>query len=117
MVVETDLYAEVTALARRHRELGEVIADLAAQRDTLRERFEALVCVGYETEVDGVPVFKRPPNRAFSLELAEKIATHEAIPIARHSVVDTADLKARLKAAGHLDRAMVSGTGANRVQL
>lgn len=117
MVVETDLYAEVCALARRHRELGEVIADLTAQRETLRERFEALVCVGYETEVDGAPVFKRPPNRSFSPDLAVKIAKTEGIPVVYVEDVDTADLKARLKAAGHLDRAMLPGTGANRVQL
>lgn len=116
-MIDTTIDAEVTALARRHRELGEVIADLAAQRDELKQRFEQLVCVGYETEVDGLPVFKRAPNRAFSELLAEQIATHEGIPIVRIKVVDIADLKARLKAAGHLDRAMLPGTGANRVQL
>lgn len=117
MVVETDLYAEVSTLARRHRELGEVIADLTAQRDTLKERFEALVPVGYEVEVDGTPVYRRGPNRAFNLEQAVAIARHEAVPIVTVEVVDQADLKARLRAAGHLDRAMLPGTGANRVQL
>ena len=113
----TDIHEQVTALARRHRELGEVIADLAQQRDDLKARFESLVCVGFEAEVDGKPVFKRAPNRAYSPDLAVKIARSEAIPVAYETVVDHADLKARLTAAGHLDRAMVSGAGKNRVQL
>lgn len=116
-MLTADIETEVAALARRYRELGEVLADLAAQRSELKSRFEALVCVGYEATVDGVPVYKRAPNRAFDLALAERIARTEAIPITRVTVIDVDDLKARLKAAGHLDRAMSSGTGANRVQL
>lgn len=116
-MIDTDIDAEVIALARRHRELGEVIADLAAQREALKERFEALVPVGYEAEVDGTPVYRRGPNRSFDVALAERVAVTEAIPVTYVRVIDQADLKARLKAAGHLDRAMVPGTGSNRVQL
>lgn len=116
-MIDTDIDAEVAALARRYRQLGEVIADLAAQRNDIKTRAEALMPVGYSAEIDGAPVYKRPPNREFSLEQAVAVARHEAIPVVTVEVVDQADLKARLKAAGHLDRAMLPGAGANRVQL
>lgn len=116
-MIDTDIDAEVAALARRYRQLGEVIADLAAQRAELKERADRLMPLGYAAEIDGAPVTKRAPNREFNLEQAIAVARHEAIPVVTVEVVDQADLKARLKAAGHLDRAMLPGAGANRVQL
>lgn len=116
-MIDTDIDAEVAALARRYRQLGEVIADLAAQRNDIKTRAEALMPVGYSAEVDGAPVYKRPPNRAYNPGQAVAIARTEGIPIVTVEEVDHDDLKARLKAAGHLDRAMLPGAGSNRVQL
>lgn len=115
--VEIDIDAEVTALARRYRELGEVIADLAAQREEIKERADRLMPLGYSIEVDGAPVSKRLPNRVYNPDQAIAIARTEGIGIVYVDAVDHADLKARLKAAGHYDRAMLPGSGANRVTL
>ncbi len=112
-----DTASEVLTIVRRHRELGEVIADLARQQADLKARFEAIVPLGYEVEIDGRKAWKNPPNRAFDLALAIDVAHLRQIPVRMVEVADQADLKARLTAAGLIDDAMRPGTGANRVSL
>lgn len=107
----------VIALARRFRELGEVIATLEEQRAAIRERFEALVPVGFTSEVDGKPIYRSAPSRSFSLESAVAVAARFDIPVHYRNEVDVADLKERLKTAGLLDEAMLPGNGKPRVSL
>ena len=113
----TDIDAEVAAIAARYRQLGEVIADLAQQRDDLKARFESLVPVGYEAEVDGELVYRKPPARSFNLNAGLDVAEALGIPFRVVETVDVNDLKARLKAVGRLDDAMLPGIGKDRVKL
>lgn len=109
--------AEVTAIAKRYRALGEVIAQLAEERTALQNRMRDLVPVGYALTVGDKTAAVQPPAREFSLDLALEVARVAGIAPRFESVVDTADLKARLKAAGKLDDAMRPGAGAARVVL
>lgn len=108
---------EVTAIVRRHRELGEVIADLVQQRADLEDRYDALVPVGFSLVVDGQESSKRAPSRRFDLPTA--VAACNALGFAVRQVweYDKDDARRLLKAAGRLDDAMLPGTGKNRVQL
>ena len=108
---------EVTAIARRHRELGEVIADLAQQRVDLEARFEALVPVGFEAVVDGKPIYRRSPNRSFNVDVAVNICRSLGLQPSPVWSYDTDELKRLLKASDKLDDAMLPGTGKNRVTL
>lgn len=108
---------EVIGIVRLYRELGDQIATMVAERDELRKRFACLVPLGYEITVDDKPASRRPPNRAFNLQVGERVAEAAGIPIVRVETTDVADLRSRLEAAGLLDAAMMSGTGAERVTL
>ena len=109
--------AEIEAISLRHRKLGEVIADLTAQQKDLEDRFEALVPVGFETVVDGEPVFRRPPNRSFSLTRGVEIVRSLGITLTPKWEYSADEVKGVLKEADRLDEAMLPGTGKTRVKL
>lgn len=107
--------AEVLALVRLYREYGRTIADLEEARNALRVRVGALVPVGFSCEVDGKAVAKLPPARSFHLGTAVALAGVAGIPVRELTVIDTSDLRDRLKAVGKLDDAMLAGNGSPRV--
>jgi hypothetical protein len=115
MDIETE--TEVVAVVRRHRELGEVIADLVQQREDLKARFESLVPVGYETEVDGQPVYRKHPSRAFSLTIAVALCNELGHEVPVRWEHDADDAKAFLKSVDCLDDAMLPGKGSARVKI
>lgn len=108
---------QAAAIARRYRQCAAVIAEAQEEQKALQARFRDLVPVGYALDVDGKTASKTAPSRSFSLELALGVAGYVGITPRYEQVVDTADLKARLKAVGKLDEAMTPGTGAETVRL
>lgn len=110
-------FDEIETISRRHRKLGEVIADLTKQQKDLAERFESLVPVGYEAEVDGELVYRKPPNRAFSLTIGVELCRQLGYQVKQKWEYDAEDAKKVLKAAGRLDEAMLPGAGKERVKL
>ncbi len=108
---------EVEALVRLYRKYAEEIAGLQAAQAAIRERFAAITPLGYALEVDGKPAMHSPPPRAFDEGVAVEIARMAGIPVQTREVVDTADLRERLRAAGKLDGAMMPGGGKPRVTL
>lgn len=108
---------EIEAIVRLYRRLGEQVAQLTQERQDLAERFSALVPLGYRIEVDGAPATKMPANRAFHLDTGLELARVLGLHVREHLVVDVVDLKARLKAAGRIDDAMLDTGGKPRVSL
>jgi hypothetical protein len=115
--VSTPDLEEIETISRRHRQLGEVIADLAQQRIDLEARFEQLVPVGFETVIDGQPVYRKPPNRSFNLTTAVSLCRELGYQVKQHWEYDADDAKRLLKQAGRLDDAMLPGAGKTRVKL
>jgi hypothetical protein len=112
-----DIDRAATMYVRRYRRLAEVIADAQEEQKTLQARFRALVPTGYALDVDGKAASKTAPARSFDLAAALEVARAYGIPAREVLVVDTADLKARLTAAGRIDEAMLPGKGAEIVRL
>jgi hypothetical protein len=117
-VLDTDIdLEEVATIVRRHRELGEVIADLTQQRVDLEARFTALVPRGFKTEIDGRESFRRDPNRRFDLEAGVAACQALGVTLSPKWSYDPDEVKLVLKEADRIDDAMLPGTGKDRVQL
>lgn len=108
---------EIAAISQRHRQLGEVIADLAQQRADLEARFETLVPVGFETQIDGQAVYRKPPSRSFSLTTAVRRCRELGHEVPQTWEYDADDAKTFLKSVNSLDDAMLPGAGKTRVKL
>jgi hypothetical protein len=69
--------AQLTALIRRHRELGAEVAGLTEERKAIQATVAELTQPGWKLVVDGVSATHREANRTFSLARALEVLPAE----------------------------------------
>jgi hypothetical protein len=117
--METEMpgHDQVMYLVRTGRKLSADKKAIDEELKLITEKIDALVPVGWELVVDGVPAAKRGPNRAFSkiLALAKLNADEKKACIA--SGYDEKKIRALAEAKGVLEECMEPGNGKPSVRL
>ncbi len=69
--------AQLSALVRRHRELGAEAAGIKEEQDAIKAQISGMTEPGWKLVVDGVSATHREPNRTFSLARALEVLPSE----------------------------------------
>lgn len=100
--------AQLSALVRRHRELGAEVAGLTEERKAIQEMVSQLTQPGWKLVVDGVSATHREANRTFSLARALEVLPSEAKAacVDKMPRFDNAKIREAVEEAGLLDLCM-----------
>lgn len=100
--------AQLSALVRRHRELGAEVAGLTEERKAIQEQVAKLTQPGWKLVVDGVSASHREANRTFSLALAlQHLPTEaKAACVDKQPRFDPKLIREAVEAAGLLEECM-----------
>lgn len=100
--------AQLSALVRRHRELGAELAGLTEERKAIQDQVSGLTRPGWKLVVDGVAATHRDANRTFSLALALQVLPTEtkASCVDKQPRFDAKLIREAVEAAGLLEECM-----------
>lgn len=106
---------QVESLVRRYREIDAVVLEMKAEQAEIKSQVDALVDVGWATQIDGQPVHKRLPNRTFCQVTAVTLLDAEQRKQCQVKRYDDTMLRAMLKTLDKLDEAMIAKADASPV--
>lgn len=106
---------QIEGLIRRYRELGSAIAELRAEQEEIKKLVDGLVDVGWKSDVDGISVHKRAPNRAFDLITAVSLLGPEDRSLCQITRFDDKMVRAKVESLGRLDECMIASVSAQPV--
>lgn len=98
---------QLSALIRRHRELGGEVAEIQAEMTSIKEQIEGDTEVGWKLTVDGITASKRAPNRNFDLVSAVALLPAEMKMACVTTSYDAKKVRAAVEALGLIDSVMV----------
>lgn len=106
---------QVENLVRRYREIDAVILEMKAEQAEIKAQVDALVEIGWASQIDGQPVHKRLPNRQFCQVTAVSLLDSEQRKQCVVTRYDDTMLRAMLKTLDKLDEAMIAKPDATPV--
>lgn len=106
---------KLDGLVRRYREIGSVIEELRAEQTEIKAMVNDMVEVGWKSNVDGQPVHKRLPNRAFCPITAVGLLDDEQRKACVVTRYDDKALRAAVDGLGKLEDCMILKDSAEAV--